>query len=119
VAAAIQSILLNAIAPLFHIERLDEAQQIRNTKSKIFKAVYNVATNSEYRLALTGTPFVNKPEDICSLLTFIGLRPLADAGTFKTYITIPIKGRKSSITIVQTPHRLLVVCTLDTSLTAF
>lgn len=78
----------------FHRIVLDEAQQIRNSKSKQFKAIEEVSRNAEYRLALTGTPFVNKPEDIHSLLAFIGLKPLSDAGTFNAYITEPIKDRK-------------------------
>ena len=38
----------------FHRIVLDEAQQIRNPKSKAFKAIDAVAKESEYRLALTG-----------------------------------------------------------------
>ena len=72
----------------------DECQQIRNNKSKAFKAVMGVAAVSEHRLALTGSPFVNKPEDIHSLLCFVGLQPLDDPATFDQYITEPIKQRK-------------------------
>ncbi|CAB9512414.1 regulator of chromatin subfamily A member 3-like 1 [Seminavis robusta] len=78
----------------FHRIVLDEAQTIRNGKSKVFRAITSVANKSDFRLALTGTPFVNKPDDIHSLLTFIGLDPLADVNTFKQYITDPIKDRK-------------------------
>lgn len=42
----------------------------------------------------SGTPFVNKPEDIHSLLAFIGLQPLSDASAFKRYVSDPIKDRK-------------------------
>ena len=37
---------------------------------------------------------MNKPDDIHSLLAFIGLQPLADAGTFQFFITNPIKDKK-------------------------
>lgn len=73
---------------------LDEAQWVRNSKSKAFRAISAVANKSQRRLALTGTPFVNSPDDIYSLLSFLGLDPLSDHGTFKSFITDPIKDRK-------------------------
>lgn len=78
----------------FHRIVLDEAQQIRNNKSKTYKAIEAVAQQSEYRLALSGTPFVNKPEDVMSLLSYIGLQPLADPAIFKEFISDPIKERR-------------------------
>mmetsp|Transcript_48711 Transcript_48711/g.54492 ORF Transcript_48711/g.54492 Transcript_48711/m.54492 type:complete len:756 (-) Transcript_48711:139-2406(-) len=78
----------------FHRIVLDEAQQIRNPKSRSFRAIQAVSERSEFRLALSGTPFVNKPEDIHSLLAFIGLQPLSDFKTFKLFISEPIKDRK-------------------------
>lgn len=78
----------------FHRIILDEAHVIRNHKNKVFKAITSVSDNSKYRLALTGTVFVNKPEDIHSLLVFLGLKPLAEADLFKKHITDPIKDRK-------------------------
>ena len=78
----------------FHRIVLDEAQQIRNPKSRSFRAIQAVSERSEFRLALSGTPFVNKPEDIHSLLSFIGLQPLSDFKTFKLFISEPIKDRK-------------------------
>jgi SNF2 family DNA or RNA helicase len=78
----------------FHRIVLDEAQQIRNHKSKTYIAIDSVAQNSVYRLAISGTPFVNKPEDVMSLLSFIGLQPLGDPAAFKEYVSDPIKERR-------------------------
>lgn len=69
----------------YHRIILDEAHTIRNHKSKAFQAVAAVqATN---KLALTGTPFVNKADDIYSLLAFVGLEPLNVHSAFKEHIT--------------------------------
>eukprot|EP00978_Attheya_sp_CCMP212_P021405 scaffold62436_cov59-Attheya_sp.AAC.1 len=78
----------------FHRVILDEAQVIRNSQSKCFRAISAIAAKSEFRLALTGTPFVNKPDDIHSLLSFVGLAPLSDPKFFKDYIANPIQNRK-------------------------
>ena len=46
---------------------------------------------AERRLVLTGTPFVNRPGDIYSLLNFLGVEPLNDASIFRRAITQPMK----------------------------
>lgn len=46
---------------------------------------------ADRRIALTGTPFVNRADDIHSLLSFLGCQPLADSGIFRRAITQPIK----------------------------
>ncbi|KAL3902675.1 MAG: hypothetical protein SGARI_005727, partial [Bacillariaceae sp.] len=53
----------------FHRVVLDEAHKIRNSKTKFFKSCCAILANR--RLAITGTPFVNKTEDIHSLLSFL------------------------------------------------
>lgn len=86
----------NTLPDLFNVAYyrviLDEAQTVRNPKSKAFKAVTKL--ESKHRLALTGTPFVNKPEDVHSLLSFCGVQPLADPAFFKLHISFPIQDRK-------------------------
>ena len=64
---------------------LDEAHVIRSSKTKKFKAVKQL--KAERKLALTGTPFVNRPEDVYSLLNFLGVEPLNDLGIFRRAIT--------------------------------
>lgn len=46
--------------------------------------------NAERRIALTGTPFINRAEDISSLLSFVNLDPLADKDVFRRSIAQPI-----------------------------
>jgi SNF2 family DNA or RNA helicase len=49
-----------------HHQHIVEAQQIRNAKTDFNKAVMSI--DAKHKWALTGTPFVNKPDDIQSLL---------------------------------------------------
>lgn len=65
---------------------LDEAHIIRNSKSWLFAAVKQLkATN---KICLTGTVFVNKPDDIHSLLSFLEALPLAQKHVFQKYVTV-------------------------------
>lgn len=58
----------------------------------MFKAVKMLS--STYKLCLTGTPFVNRPQDIQSLLSFLGALPLAKTSVFKQFVVKKIKERK-------------------------
>ena len=71
---------------------IDEAHQIRNPSSKTFKAVTEISRI--HSLALTGSPFVNNPQDIYALLSFVGLAPLDDKDNFKLHILDLIKERR-------------------------
>lgn len=74
------------------IANFAEAHIIRNSKTGVFKAVKQLT--SIYKLALTGTPFVNRPEDLRSLLSFLNALPLANPTVFKKFVTDKIKERK-------------------------
>jgi SNF2 family DNA or RNA helicase len=50
---------------------LDEAHEIRNKKSKLFKSVCRLQTQIKW--IVTGTPVFNSMEDFVSLCTFLGL----------------------------------------------
>ena len=50
---------------------LDEAHEIRNKKSKLFKSVYRI--NSTIKWIVTGTPVFNSMEDFVSLCHFLGI----------------------------------------------
>jgi SWI/SNF-related matrix-associated actin-dependent regulator of chromatin subfamily A3 len=75
----------------FHRIVLDEAHIIRNASSGFFKAVQML--QSRNKLCLTGTPFVNKPADIHSLLAFLNVPPLSQKAVFDRAVTVRIKNR--------------------------
>lgn len=62
---------------------------IRNRKSKIFLAVSKI--KADRKLALTGTPFVNRAEDVFSLLSFLGMEPLGNHQIFQRAISQPLQ----------------------------
>jgi len=57
---------------------LDEAHEIRNKKSKLFKSVCRLHT--QIRWIVTGTPVFNSMEDFVSLCTFLGLSKIVVQG---------------------------------------
>jgi len=57
---------------------LDEAHEIRNRKSKLFKSISRLHT--EIRWIVTGTPVFNSMEDFVSLCTFLGLSKIVVQG---------------------------------------
>ncbi|KAI1770678.1 SNF2 family N-terminal domain-containing protein [Hypoxylon cercidicola] len=67
---------------------LDEAHHIRDRSSKIFKATCDLPAKP--RWCMTGTPIQNRLDDYGSLLTFIGIAPLASKSTFNFWIAKPL-----------------------------
>ena len=57
---------------------LDEAHEIRNKKSKLFKSVCRLKTYIKW--IVTGTPVFNSMEDFVSLCTFLGLSKVVVQG---------------------------------------
>ncbi|KAI0847696.1 SNF2 family N-terminal domain-containing protein [Daldinia vernicosa] len=58
---------------LFYRVILDEAQYIKNPKAKVSKAVCEL--QAKYRWCLTGTPMQNGPNELASLVRFLGIKP--------------------------------------------
>lgn len=75
----------------FHRVVLDEAHIIRSSQTSFFKATN--ALQAKYKLCLTGTPFVNRPSDIHSLLAFLQVPPLCQKSAFDRAVTNRIKQR--------------------------
>ena len=74
---------------------------IRSSKTKFYKAVKEIKAGR--KLALTGTPFVNRAEDIHSLLSFLGVEPLDNKSVFRRAITQPMKnGNEIGLTRLRT-----------------
>jgi SNF2 family DNA or RNA helicase len=59
------------INPVNHVLIVDEAHFLRNYQSKQSKAVFQLGKNASKRLALTGTPAVNKGDDLYGILHFL------------------------------------------------
>jgi SWI/SNF-related matrix-associated actin-dependent regulator of chromatin subfamily A3 len=72
----------------FHRIVLDEAHNIRNSDTGMFKSTSRLS--SEYKCATTATPFVNRPSDIHSLLAFLKADPLSDKKLFANFVMKPI-----------------------------
>ncbi len=70
---------------------LDEAQYIKNPRTKNAHAVKKVP--SDYRLALTGTPMENKVEELWSIFDFLMPGFLGHHAHFQKYFSNPIMRR--------------------------
>ena len=68
---------------------LDEAHMVKNRQSKTAKACYELAAT--HRWVLTGTPIVNRLEDLFSLVRFLRVEPWANFSFWKTFITAPFE----------------------------
>lgn len=66
---------------------LDEAHNIKNRTALVSKACYEL--KGQRRWALTGTPIVNRLEDLYSLLHFLQLEPWGQYSFFRSFVTIP------------------------------
>ncbi|KAL2155783.1 hypothetical protein VTH82DRAFT_525 [Thermothelomyces myriococcoides] len=88
---------------------LDEAHNIRNRQSKTAKACYEIAAT--HRWVLTGTPIVNKLEDLFSLVRFLGVEPWNNFSFWRTFITVPFESKDymRALDVVQTVLEPLVM----------
>lgn len=88
---------------------LDEAHTIKNRQAKTSKACYNIRAGR--RWALTGTPIVNKLEDLFSLVHYLGVEPWGVYSFWRTFITIPFESKEyiKALDVVQTVLEPLVL----------
>ncbi|KAG2015673.1 DNA repair protein RAD5, variant 2 [Coprinopsis cinerea AmutBmut pab1-1] len=69
---------------------LDEGHVIRNPKTKMARAV--VGLTADRRWVLSGTPIINSPRDLGSMLTFLRIcQPLDNEDFFKRLLIRPLK----------------------------
>ncbi|KAG1777727.1 SNF2 family N-terminal domain-containing protein [Suillus placidus] len=74
---------------------LDEGHTIRNPKTKMAKAVCRLT--AQRRWALSGTPIINSPRDLGSILTFLQIcRPLDREDFYKRLLLRPLKDGEPS-----------------------
>lgn len=88
---------------------LDEAHYIKNRKSKTAKACYDLSAT--HRWVLTGTPIVNRLEDLFSLVRFLKVEPWSNFSFWKTFITVPFESKDwiRALDVVQTVLEPLVL----------
>jgi DNA repair protein RAD5 len=88
---------------------LDEAHFIKNRLSKTAKACYEI--RARHRWVLTGTPIVNKLEDLFSLVHFLKVEPWSNFSYWKTFITVPFEAKEfiRALDVVQTVLEPLVL----------
>lgn len=88
---------------------LDEAHYIKNRQSKTAKACYEIS--AQHRWALTGTPIVNRLEDLFSLVRFLRVEPWSNFSFWKTFITVPFESKDflRALDVVQTVLEPLVI----------
>ncbi|KAH5652046.1 hypothetical protein HBI44_101610 [Parastagonospora nodorum] len=88
---------------------LDEAHYIKNRQSKTAKACYELY--AKHRWVLTGTPIVNRLEDLFSLVRFLKVEPWSNFSFWKTFITVPFESGDfiRALDVVQTVLEPLVL----------
>ncbi|KAF2126501.1 hypothetical protein P153DRAFT_399276 [Dothidotthia symphoricarpi CBS 119687] len=88
---------------------LDEAHYIKNRQSKTAKACYELS--AKHRWVLTGTPIVNRLEDLFSLVRFLKVEPWSNFSFWKTFITVPFESGDfiRALDVVQTVLEPLVL----------
>ncbi|KAF2421570.1 DNA repair protein, RAD5 [Tothia fuscella] len=88
---------------------LDEGHFIKNRQSKTAKACYEL--KAIHRWVLTGTPIVNRLEDLFSLVHFLRVEPWSNFSFWKTFITVPFESKDfiRALDVVQTVLEPLVL----------
>lgn len=76
----------------YHYLVLDEAQVIKNRRSRVHDAASKLS--SSYRLCLTGTPIENSLGELWSLFDFVMPGLLGDEPSFKHFYRIPIEQQR-------------------------
>lgn len=80
---------------------LDEGHNIRNRMAKTTKAIYDLKSSRKW--ILTGTPIINRLDDLYSLIKFLELEPWSNISYWNTFVTTPFekKDYKQSLDVVQ------------------
>ncbi|KAK2605897.1 DNA helicase rad5 [Conoideocrella luteorostrata] len=88
---------------------LDEAHHIKNRAAKTTRACYELS--ADHKWVLTGTPVVNKLEDLFSLVRFLGVEPWNNFSFWKSFITVPFESGDfvRALDVVQTVLEPLVM----------
>ncbi|CUS22868.1 LAQU0S07e01948g1_1 [Lachancea quebecensis] len=79
---------------------IDEGHTIRNRNTRTSKSLMDL--ESSRRWILTGTPIINRLDDLYSLIKFMRLEPWSQVGYWKTFVSDPFekKNYKSAFDVV-------------------
>lgn len=88
---------------------IDEAHTIKNRRSKSARACYEL--KAIHRWVLTGTPIINRLEDLFSLVRFLKVEPWSNFSFWKTFITVPFESKEyaRALNVVQSVLEPLVL----------
>ncbi len=78
---------------------LDESQKIKNTATKISKAV--MLLDGKHRLALSGTPIENNLRELYSLFRFLNPAMFGSLKDFDKYYTMPIQKENDEVVMAE------------------
>ncbi|CCF57927.1 hypothetical protein KAFR_0D02790 [Kazachstania africana CBS 2517] len=70
---------------------IDEGHIIRNRSAATSKAIMNLS--SKCRWVLTGTPIINRLDDLYSLVKFLALEPWSQIGYWKAFVSTPFENK--------------------------
>lgn len=76
---------------------LDEGHTIRNRSAKTTKAIYEISLSRKW--VLTGTPVINRLDDLYSIVKFLELEPWSNFSYWKTFVTLPFEQKKIGQTL--------------------
>ncbi len=76
---------------------LDEGHTIRNRVSKTAKSCFDL--KSQRRWILTGTPIINRIDDLFSLIKFLKLEPWSNYSYWKTFVSLPFERKEVEKTL--------------------
>ncbi|KAJ7336392.1 SNF2 superfamily protein [Mycena albidolilacea] len=94
---------------------LDEAQNIRNKRTRVSRAVTDL--NAKYRWCLTATPIVNNLSDVYGYLRFLRVRPWYDWKEFNDHVgKLEKKNPQLAVTRLQAILNLFLMRRMKTTL---
>ncbi|EPX72722.1 ubiquitin-protein ligase E3 [Schizosaccharomyces octosporus yFS286] len=93
----------------WHRVILDEGHSIKNPSSKTAKACY--AISAQNRWVITGTPIVNKLDDLYSIIKFLQIEPWCNYNYWRTFVSVPYEAKDilKALNVVQSILEPLVL----------